>query len=143
MLKRTTVPALCWLIMGIVLVATGCSSVEVRSKAEVYNDTVKNYAKLLRWGFYEDAYDYHRLKDKEAELNEVDFEALKDVRITSLKMKSKTMDDEAMEGEFRFSVDYYNNYSGYVHSLSVRQAWWFDREAESWHVDGQFPDLQR
>jgi hypothetical protein len=130
------------LLLGLALIGAGCSSVEVRSKVNVYNDTVKNYAKLLRWGFYEDAYAYHRLKDGEAELDEVDFEALKDVRVTKLVMKSKSMDEDTMEGEIGFSLDYYNNYTGYVHSLSVRQDWWFDPGSETWHIDEQFPSLR-
>lgn len=142
MLNRITVLHFCWLLVISALVSSGCSSVEVRSKADVYNDTVKNYAKLLRWGFYEDAYGYHKLRDEQTELEDVDFQALKEVRVTSLKMKSKSMDDSTMEGEFQFSLDYYNNYTGYVHSLSVRQPWWFDEEANSWFVDAQFPELR-
>lgn len=140
--KRIHILAICCLLMGLALIGGGCSSVEVRSKVTIYNDTVKNYAKLLRWGFYEDAYAYHKLKDDDAELEEVDFEALKEVRVTKLAMKSKSMDEDTMEGEFRFSLDYYNNYTGYVHSLSARQDWWFDPESETWHIDEQFPALR-
>jgi hypothetical protein len=62
--------------------------------------------------------------------------------VTKLVMKSKSMDEDTMEGEIGFSLDYYNNYTGYVHSLSERQDWWFDPVSETWHIDEQFPSLR-
>lgn len=124
-----------WLMAG-----GGCATMEARGGARVFDDTVETYVKLLRWGSFEEAASFHA--PRHGDLDPIDLDRLKEIRVTSLDIKDKVLNPDGDAGEVRFTIEFYNDYEGVVGSLNVHQAWWYDEQAHAWRVDGQLPPLR-
>ena len=69
MLRRS----LCSLLLGVMMVAlAGCASAERKAHDQrevALTDTLENYRKLIRWGSFEEASRYLKVRDGEAEVD--------------------------------------------------------------------------
>ena len=125
---------LCWCFASV-----GCASLETRKQTNAFNEGVRSYGKLLRWGYYEEAAGFR--SPRSGSPAELDFDFLKGIRITSYDVVSKQLLPEQMEAKVTVSIDYYHDSMSTIHTISDHQLWWYDEAQERWVLDGELPDF--
>ncbi len=123
-----------------VLVATGCSNIAERQRGDELTDSLRTYAKLLRWGLYEDASQYLRHPDDEAIT--VDLARYEGVKITSYNNVTEGMADSGLESRVVTVIAYYRQDTGVLREIRYEQVWWYDEESGRWFLNGTLPDFR-
>lgn len=127
-------------IAVVLLVLLGaCARVQTEKRIVAFDDTVRNYGALLRWGHYEEAAKYRVAR--EGERLAVDIERLKPIRVASYEIAEKVMDPGGKDATVVAVIGYYHEESGVVHTLKDSQHWWYDDQAKAWFLDSELPDF--
>ena len=126
--------------LALLMVLTGCASMEKSQKTDSLKSESRQFAKALRWGDYEAAIIRTRLP--EGEKMDVDLDYLKNIRVTKAETSPPLMSDDLMEGEVILYLDYYHELRNSVNSMTVKQSWVYDEEQEQWYCETPFPDFK-
>jgi hypothetical protein len=125
----------------VVLLTTACAKMEVREHTSRLDKSVISYGADLRWGRYTDAYNYHVYRD--GSRPEVNFEVLKDIKITSVKAVKPTINNEdATEATVPYQFEYYDERYSTVKSVKQTQYWWYSEDAKRWLIESEFPQFK-
>ena len=127
-----------WLIVLLALVA-GCAGVQKEKQLNAFDEALRNYGALLRWGHYEEAGRYLSPRGREA--TPLDVARYRSIRVSAYEVTEKTMDLAKGEARVVASIDYYHEESGVVHTLKHPQKWWYDEATKSWRLDTDLPDF--
>ncbi len=120
---------------------TGCAANEARSRVENLDTTLKGYAKLIRWGYFEEATAFRHARPSSPTRLPFDPERFRDVRVTSYDETSRTLNSTGKEVTVNAEIGYYRTDMGIVKSLRYPQLWWYEEKAKHWYLDGELPDL--
>lgn len=110
-----------------------------------FEQTADEYRILIRWGEFEKAQNYSRLRlDTEAKF---DREFYQNIRVTRYELVDQIAvgDDPEDPREIRLIIDLDFNQANEVtvHTLRYEQLWWYDENTERWFLDGQLPDFKK
>ena len=127
--------------IGVLIVAlvVGCGTVQTQERLTALDDSIRTYAKTLRWAEYEEAARYMVFREREPV--SIDFEALEKIRITAYEVYDRELNTEQDEASISVRIEYYHEDTGVVNSLKDKQLWWFSLENERWFLDDSLPDF--
>lgn len=127
------------LVVLMLLTACGASmpSWSKKSRANDFVAATKTYAKLIRWGYFDEAAKYIRARDDSP--IDIDLARVSRYRVSSYKPFTQLLADNGMEGRNVAMIEYYEIDSGVIKTLRDEQIWWFDSEAERWFLASPLP----
>lgn len=128
------------LLVAALLAVTACSRAPVvgkQGRANAFNEAATNYGKMLRWGYFDEAAAFRRLRDGETPAS--DLQRLARYRITAYDVKSQLIADTGRSGRVLALIEYYDVDSGVLHTLRDEQSWWFDDETKRWYLESDLP----
>jgi len=129
------------LALLIVVCATACGSAGMKSRVSSLDDTMRQYSKLVRWAEYEAAAKHIVFRDREPEV--LDNAALRDIRVTKYSEIDRTINEEATEATIRVRIEFYDEDSAVIRTISDTQTWWYDEESKRWFLDDELPDFSQ
>lgn len=124
----------------LLLLFSGCSSVDEKKKAMTLQSTIRAYESTIRWGDYETAYGFIDL-DKLEEPGPLPSD-LKPFKVTSYLSTVIHVSEDGTEAEVVAEISYYNERSMSVVDLVDRQVWHYDTEAGKWYLAVPLPDFK-
>ena len=132
-----------YLVLAFILLSLslwGCATVERKGRVESLNHTVKAYGAMIRWREFSAAQSY--LGVREGTPKTVDFDHLKNIRVTDYDVLHTSLNEEKDEATVAVSISYYNEYLNRVNTITQSQVWWYDEVGEGWLLDGELPDFR-
>ena len=127
------------LTLSLLLCINGCGSMKQRERIEAFQDDIKAYGKLIRWGDYEGATTY--LRSPEGPSKSVDTQSLEEIRVTSYKMTGSEVLEDGTKAIVYVNIDFYDERNGRLQALKDVQHWWYEDEIQRWYLDGDLPDF--
>lgn len=128
-------------LIGLLLLIAACASLEKEKKEWMkFDETSRSYLMALRWGEYEAAYGFKRLPDVDAKLP--DFNDLRDIRITSYRVKQTVISENKLMVMQIVDFQYYRMSNVTVRTITDRQRWEYDKEKERWYLLSDLPDFE-
>ncbi|MEQ8661863.1 MAG: hypothetical protein RLW62_13695 [Gammaproteobacteria bacterium] len=124
----------------VALLLGACAEVPLvakRSRVDDFDTAVKNYAKLMRWGYFDEAAGLIRARD--GSTVEADLARVARYRVTRYDIGSKLVADTGREGRVLALIEYYDVDSGVVRELRDEQFWWYDDDDERWYLGSSLP----
>ena len=128
----------------IILMLAACSNVPGISKkvrSSDFNKAIETHAKLMRWGYYDEAAAYLRTQD--GSLIDPELARIARYRISSYEVISQLVADTGREGRVVILVEYYEIDSGRLDKLRYEQFWWHDTETDRWFLGSPLPPFGR
>jgi hypothetical protein len=116
---------------------TGCASMDERKKTVMLDRATRNYESAIRWGDYATA-NVYRLQDS-ADTRATRPEDLKRFRVTSYETLNTVINEDETEAQIVVQIKYYDEERMKEETLTDRQTWEYDTEAELWHLDSPLP----
>jgi hypothetical protein len=136
-------PLLGWAaLLGLVLVLTGCASVESKERIESLDRSLITYGKALRWGEYEEAALYRLPRDGRP-VRSVNRDDFKDIRVTSYQVFEQRFNRAQTEAGVTMSISYYHEDTGTARTITDQQTWWYEPNQKRWFLDGDLPEFTR
>ena len=135
-------PLLVFLPVVITLLLSACggvSPIKKQSRAISFESATATYAKLMRWGYFDEAANYVRSQDGSD--IEVDLDHVAKYRVTSYKNTTTLLVDTGDEGRVVAAIEYYEIDSGVIKTLRDEQFWWYDPEVERWFLASPLPQF--
>lgn len=123
------------LFLSIFLVA--CNGSNIKKKAINLDERIKQYNIALRWAMYDKLDKYHLTQEGEKKL--IDRDLVENFRITSYKIRDKTVNEDISEATVKGEISYYNNEVGTLKKMPYEQIWWYDADIKVWFVESDFP----
>lgn len=130
--------------MVLAMALTACSNVPGISKqvrSSDFNKAIETHAKLMRWGYYDEAAAYLRTQD--GSLIDPELARIARYRISSYDVISRLVADTGREGRVVILVEYYEIDSGRLDTLRYEQFWWHDEETDRWFLGSPLPAFGR
>lgn len=125
-----------------VILLAGCAgapSIAKKSRSNAFEAAVTTNAKLMRWGYFDEAANYVRAQDG-SEI-EIDLARISRFRVTGYRIASQLTADNHREGRVVAMVEYYEIDSGVLHTLRDEQYWWYDDESKRWYLGSPLPSF--
>ena len=125
--------------MTIVLIF-GCASLGERKQLDMLEQRTGNYESALRWGRYEIARAFIKIKVMTHITNNLD--GLNQIKITSYKLLGRNVLENNEEAEQKVEIKFYNIDNLIEKTIIDNQTWIFDRDLKNWFLSSGFPDFQ-
>lgn len=121
----------------------GCATMQAADQASHLEMSLLSYARLMRWGQFEDASHYHRALAGEALGAQLPG---REIRVTAFDLGTPGAVRPATETEpaqalVPVVLSYYSDTSAVVVRQEYVQHWWFEAEGRQWFVADPFPNL--
>ena len=116
---------------------SGCASMDERKKTVLLDHATRHYESAIRWGDYATANAF-RLQDS-ANTQATSPENLKRFRVTSYETLNVVLNEDETEAHIVVQIRYYDEERMKEVTLTDRQTWEYDTEAELWHLDSPLP----
>ena len=117
-----------------------CAQIAKKDRELSLDDSLKVYARYLRWGFYDEAAAFVNMR--EGKKPSVFPSQLQEYRVTRYEvLSSEALDEEGLEIAVMSKVDAYATDSGVIKSTRYKQLWYFVPDEKRWYLDGDLPDL--
>lgn len=128
--------------MSVVAVAalSGCGAIESKQRSQILTDRVRSYTKSVRWGDFDIAQRFIKLREGEAPF--VDTEHLRGLRVTHYDYSIYASDPDAKEAEMTATFDYQQIGTATIRRLKQTALWWYSGEHETWYLDGALPEFK-
>lgn len=128
-------------LIGLLLPIVSCAGLEKEKKEWMkFDETSRSYLMALRWGEYEAAYGFKRLPDADAD--PPDFNDLRDIRITSYRVKQTVVSENKLMVMQIVDFQYYRMSNVTVRIITDRQRWEYDKEKERWYLLSDLPHFE-
>ncbi len=124
----------------LLLLFTGCSSVDEKKKSMTLQSTIRAYESTIRWGDYETAYGFINLDELE-EPGPLPGD-LKVFKVTSYLSSIISVSEDGTEAQVVAEISYYNERSMSVVDMVDRQTWQYDTEVGKWYLTVPLPDFK-
>jgi hypothetical protein len=119
----------------IALLLTGCASLNERKKERTLEQATMIYERSIRWGDFETATRFQRLDDAATRPTALPG----NVSVTSYQqVNSRTLAD-GNEVKITVRIDYYNNDTLKVVTLTDEQAWKYYPDETAWYITTPLP----
>jgi hypothetical protein len=123
------------------LLLMGCAGLDMGNKnLKKFENTSRAYLMALRWGEYETAYSFKRRPNSYDEIP--DFHDLRDVRVTSHRVKQTIISEDQMTVNQIIDFQYYRMRNVTVKIITDRQKWEYDEEKERWYLISDLPSFE-
>ena len=126
-----------------IILLSGCYNIGVSKRNNQYEKTTNSYRIYLRWGEYEKAAAFVKMRNGTP--RELDLDYLKEIRITRYEIINEfiNVDEEKFPEEIvvDLDIDFYSESTLTVKNLRYQQVWWYDVEEERWFLDSDLPDF--
>ena len=130
------------MVVACVVLVAGCAQISERKRDNTLRDTLRTYAKYVRWGYYLEASTFIKRRDEDAQ-PKVSPSDLENIRVTRYEVASqRPLDETGNEILVVAAVDAYSTGSGVVVTQRYDQLWYFDPQTGRWFLDGDLPDLR-
>jgi hypothetical protein len=106
------------------------------SRVSSFEAATTNYAKNLRYGYFEEALKSNRKRS--GNTPELSIERVKSYRVHSCEILSSLVADNGREGIVTAKIDYYPIDTGILASIIDRQKWWFGDVTQRWYLEHFF-----
>jgi len=116
---------------------SGCASMDERKKTVLLDRTTRNYEGAIRWGDYATA-NVYRLQDS-TDAQATSPANLKRFRVTSYETLNSVINKDETEALIVVQIRYYDEERMKEVTLTDRQTWKYDSEAELWQLDSPLP----
>jgi hypothetical protein len=116
---------------------TACNSYQLKKRANSLESTLTSYNVALRWAEHETLYAYY--VSPNGTQPPANLDRLKEVSVTGVHVKEKTINEEQTEANVKTEVKYYLKSEGSVKTLKLDQNWWYNEPNKQWFIDGEFP----
>lgn len=126
-------------IICLSLIASSCSTLGKNSQLDSIEQSLNDFRKALRWGYYEQAVNHIQIKNYKEPLRDTEY--LKNIRITSYEYGKKSFSEDGSTADVVALINFYDVNQGTVSTINQKQTWWFDSEHKRWFLDGDFPDF--
>lgn len=124
-----------------ILVLSGCltEKIEKQKKADALQSTLYSYANALRWGYFDEAYNFRKYEKGEYPDPP---KGLNEVRVSAYDViYPPTMIDDDMAVQL-VEIHYYFEAYQRLKTLRDREVWVFDQKAKRWYLDSPIPAFQ-
>ncbi len=132
-----------FLIIAYALLLTGCWNMGASKRSNQFDDTVNAYRILIRWGEFEKARNYIRLR--QGEMHEFDPEYYQNIRVSRYEVIDRIAvgddPDDPREILVIIALDFNHADEVLLHTLRYEQLWWYDDEMARWFLDSNLPDF--
>jgi len=126
------------------VILSACASVTEFRRGNIYEARVYQFSHDLRWGDYEKAYAYIKMRDRPPKPLDLDY--LKQIRVTRYELikEMPLASDEkgATEIQSLYEVDFYHRSNNIVKNFRYQQVWWYDKTLDNWFLDTDLPDFK-
>ena len=114
----------------LMLLIMGCATSldDEKENWKKFDETSRAYLIAIRWGEYEAAYAFKRIPDANTEVP--DFNDMKDIRVTSYRVKQTIISKDEMLVMQLVDIQYYRMRDVTVRTITDRQRWQYDKEKE-------------
>ena len=140
------------ILLAAVLLSSGCTklkgSIADDKRSMQYDETIKAYMSAVRWGYYDIAEGFIRYRDDESNPRKAaaaeppDFDFLDSVRVSQYLLRSQRPTGSPDEMEVTVSWSFYHTDYGKVNTIVDRQIWWYEKDENSWYLEGTLPDFK-
>jgi len=118
------------------LMVNGCGTIEKDKKIAAMDATLTSYGEAIRWGYFETAYGYvHPSRRKPVP------SYLENVRITSYEVLQPPLMTGDKDLAQVVRIEYVHEDEQRLRSVSDRQLWSYDMEANAWWLQSGVPQF--
>jgi len=128
--------------LGLVLMVLTCAGCATRQRASQLDETLTNYAALIRWNEFAAASDYYDPELRETDpITRLDMERLEQFRVAGYDERSQSISPDGNRATQSVEIRLYN-----VHTMAERvivdhQVWRYDPDAKRWWLTSGLPDV--
>lgn len=106
-----------------------------RAETQTQLQAVTNtYRKLMRWGHYDQAAQYLKVREGEEPLPEPDLENMARFKVTSFSFAEQLVADTQTDARVTAYIEFYDIDTGVTASVRDEQFWWYDETAKRWFL---------
>ena len=119
----------------LVTLLTGCATLDEKKKERRFEDTIMLYERAIRWADFATAAAFQRLEQTTMQ------QAIPSdsIRVTSYRQLNSQMLADGHEIRLTVQIDYYNNDTFKVVTLTDNQVWKFDPGETAWYITTPLP----
>ncbi len=118
------------------LLIGGCGTIEKDRKVKAMDAALTTYGKAIRWGYFDTAYGY-LAPDKRQQAPEY----LENVRVTGYEVLQPPLMKGEKDMEQIVRIEYVHEDAQRLQTLSDRQLWSYDKEANAWWLQSGVPQF--
>ena len=125
------------------LLLAACASGEIRSKANILDETLKSYAATIRWGEVEQAQAFLDPKVREQHApSALDLARYRQVQVSGYTEQAPVPvgDNEVRQ---TVQIDLVNVNTQTARSIVDHQVWKYDEASKHWWLESGLPDISR
>ena len=119
----------------ITLFLTGCATLDEKKKEQTLNDATMFYERAIRWSDFSTVARFQRL-EQAATQQAAPPEA---IRVTAYRQVSSQVLEDGNEVSITVQIDYYNNDTFKVNTLTDKQVWKYDPVESAWYITTPLP----
>lgn len=112
----------------------GCATIQKDKKVKAMDAATTTYGKSLRWGYFDTAYGY-LAPEKRQQVPQY----LKNVRVTGYEVMQPPLMKGETDMEQVVRIEYVHKDTQRLKSISDRQLWRYDKEANAWWLQSGVP----
>ncbi len=127
---------LCFCILSFL----GCATYKDQKQLETFEKTTDSYGLALRWGYYEMAYKFIKIKDNEKQAPT--FEKFKDIKVTSYEIQRINISENKQSVKQTVEIQYYKINQMIEKTLIDSQSWEYDVTEQKWYLHSGLPDFR-
>lgn len=118
----------------------GCASISDMNRMDDFDETVKSYKKMVFWSEFDAALAYREPGQNDAK--QPDMTSLKDVRVTSYKVKRFRASADKSQVQQFVEINYYRMDDVTVKTIVDQQLWVYDSDAKRWFIRSELPAFE-
>ena len=135
MRQMTSAIVLLMMLLGL----AGYNSVEKKKEAQLLEDRMRQYGKMIRWAHYEDAFGYLKLAPGE----EIEIpENIDNIRVTSYEVYIPPVKLDEKSAVQTVKIVYVFKDRQVLKTMTDKQYWAFDEEAGNWYRTNPIPPFK-
>jgi len=124
-------------ITAIALLVGGCGKVKKQKKSDALQAAVTAYGSALRWAYYDTAWGFIH-PDKRGTMPD----GLDNVRVTGYEVVQPPLRSSEDKATQVVRIEYLFRDRQSIRTLTDRQDWRFEPEAETWWLHSEFPNFK-
>lgn len=122
-----------------ILLLVGCATIEKQEMMNSLEKTLRGYENAIRWGYYQVAQSYRKVREKE---QPPDYKKLKEFKVSTYEVIKKDMSEDKMRLQQTVEIKYYHINFLIEKTLINELLWVFDVEEKKWYLHSKLPDFK-
>lgn len=134
-----------YILYVLVLISvSGCWNTGASKRTNQFEETLDAYRLMIRWGRYERALNYIRMR--ESEPRKFDREFYRMIRVTRYDIVDEIGYGKEIEDPREIhiitAIEFLHEDSIKLKSMRYKQVWYYDETEEGWFLDSDLPDFK-